>query len=399
MRTAIARIVAYSLADEERDYAECGPAPGQNARQGHIYEDLALVSRWLDGSDLWGRHAASPGPASRDEAEDDGLGGEGAAGRVVIRGYLGQLAWRLDSLLGVGDWPGADVVNILTTDMAEYGVTVASLTDERAGPSAPAGRGGAEAQGSGMDRAGAMSYLMATGLGEDDSDWALDQAVIGTPGPVMAGHSSVTWSRDGGFAVTGPAWRQALPGRSAPAAAVAPLSGPEADGVSRAVRAAEAAAGRSGAAGRGCAAVEAAVARYRRGEAVPDPDGAAAVLVALRLRPVRDFAWSLMDPSHNARHRRLWADLARRAPAGYRAAPASLLAFTAWQAGDGELASVALDLALGDNPRYSMARLLRQALDTGAPPALARLPMTPEEATAACHREPGGGDAAEMGAP
>jgi hypothetical protein len=36
-----------------------------------------------------------------------------------------------------------------------------------------------------------------------------------------------------------------------------------------------------------------------------------------------------------------------------------------------------------DNPRYSMALLLREALDAGAPPSMARLPMTPEEVAAA----------------
>jgi hypothetical protein len=86
-----------------------------------------------------------------------------------------------------------------------------------------------------------------------------------------------------------------------------------------------------------------------------------------------------MDPSHNAAHRRLWTDMVRRAPARYRAPPASLLAFTAWQEGNGALANVALDAALGDDPRYSIAGLLRAALDSGAPPALARLPMTPEQ--------------------
>jgi hypothetical protein len=35
--------------------------------------------------------------------------------------------------------------------------------------------------------------------------------------------------------------------------------------------------------------------------------------------------------------------------------------FCAWQAGDGALANVALDRALADNPRYSMALLLREA--------------------------------------
>jgi hypothetical protein len=64
------------------------------------------------------------------------------------------------------------------------------------------------------------------------------------------------------------------------------------------------------------------------------------------------------------------------------AAPASLLAFVAWQCGDGALANIALDRALADHPGYSMARLLRQVLDSGAPPSLARLPMTPEEVAA-----------------
>jgi hypothetical protein len=59
-----------------------------------------------------------------------------------------------------------------------------------------------------------------------------------------------------------------------------------------------------------------------------------------------------------------------------------LLAFTAWQRGNGALANIALDRALADQPGYSMATLLRQALDGGAPPSMARLPMTPEEVAA-----------------
>ena len=54
----------------------------------------------------------------------------------------------------------------------------------------------------------------------------------------------------------------------------------------------------------------------------------------------------------------------------------------AWQSGDGALANVALDRALADEPRYSMALLLRQVISAGAPPSLARLPMTPEEVAA-----------------
>ena len=55
-------------------------------------------------------------------------------------------------------------------------------------------------------------------------------------------------------------------------------------------------------------------------------------------------------PSHRDAHRRLWTDVVRRAQPGYVAAPASLLAFTAWQAGDGALANIALDRALADDP-------------------------------------------------
>jgi len=43
---------------------------------------------------------------------------------------------------------------------------------------------------------------------------------------------------------------------------------------------------------------------------------------------------------------------------------------------------VALDRVLADDPRYSMAILLREVVDSGAPPRLARLPMSPEEVAA-----------------
>ena len=89
-----------------------------------------------------------------------------------------------------------------------------------------------------------------------------------------------------------------------------------------------------------------------------------------------------MDPGHRDAHLRLWTDLTRRAQPGYIAAPASLLAFTAWQTGNGALANLALDRALADDPGYSMAQLLRDVIDAGTPPSMARLPMTPEEVAA-----------------
>jgi hypothetical protein len=152
----------------------------------------------------------------------------------------------------------------------------------------------------------------------------------------------------------------------------------------------------------GTVAVRDAIRRYRDGEQV-STEHAAWLTVALRQLRVRDDAWARMEPGHRHAHLRLWTDLTRLARPGYVAAPAALLAFCAWQNGDGALANVALDRALADNPRYSMALLLRDALDAGAPPALARLPMTPEEVAAAYDaaeavEEPGDDPDAEGGA-
>jgi len=131
----------------------------------------------------------------------------------------------------------------------------------------------------------------------------------------------------------------------------------------------------------GLEAVAEVIGRYRAGEQV-GPEAAAWLTVVLRDPRVRDDAWARMQPEHRAAHLRLWTDLTRMARPGYVAAPASLLAFVAWQSGNGALANVALDRALADDARYSMAGLLRQAIDSGAPPSLARLPMTPEEVAA-----------------
>jgi hypothetical protein len=132
----------------------------------------------------------------------------------------------------------------------------------------------------------------------------------------------------------------------------------------------------------GLAAVGAMIARYRGGGRFTSDYEIARITVALRDLRVRDDAWARMDPAHADVHQRLWTDVVRRAQPGYVAPPAALLAFVAWQSGDGALANVALDRALADDPGYSMAWLLRQVISAGAPPALARLPMTPEEVAA-----------------
>jgi len=188
-----------------------------------------------------------------------------------------------------------------------------------------------------------------------------------------------------------------LASRAALAAGVAPLGGIARESMRQATRRAEQhiaqllakvrksarlGAARHMIAAEGLAAVGAMIARYRDGGRFATDDEIARISVALRDLRVRDDAWARMDPAHAAAHQRLWIDVVRRAQPRYVAAPAALLAFVAWQSGEGALANVALDRALADDSRYSMALLLRQVITAGAPPSLARLPMTPEEVAA-----------------
>jgi hypothetical protein len=129
----------------------------------------------------------------------------------------------------------------------------------------------------------------------------------------------------------------------------------------------------------GLRAVSHAIDLYRNGGRFASHDQAALLALTLQELRVRDDAWSRMDPEHKEAHVRLWTDLTRLAPGRYVTAPASLLAFTAWQSGNGALANIALDRALEVNPRYTMAVLLQDAINSGEPPWMAHLPMTPEQ--------------------
>ncbi len=170
-------------------------------------------------------------------------------------------------------------------------------------------------------------------------------------------------------------------------AAAAPMRRATDRALSRAGDMVAAAAASGGAAGRllipaGRDAVAEAIACYRDGRRITDWDQLAWLSVTLADLRVRDDAWARMDPAFSAPHQRLWTDLVRRARPEYVPAPASLLAFTAWQVGAGALAVAALDRALAADPRYSMALLLAEAIQAGLPPSAARLPMTPEEVAA-----------------
>jgi hypothetical protein len=189
---------------------------------------------------------------------------------------------------------------------------------------------------------------------------------------------------------------EVLSDRDALAARIAPVTGSAAEAMTRETRRAERIAAQLMASttgtesparqrpvtDEGLTAVQAAISTYREGGSIEHYGQFAWLALVLTSLRIRDDAWARMDPDHRDAHLRLWTELTRHAQPGYIAAPASLLAFTAWQNGNGALANLALDRALADNPSYSMARLLRDVIDAGTPPSMARLPMTPEEVAA-----------------
>ncbi|WP_433432014.1 DUF4192 domain-containing protein [Nonomuraea sp. CA-141351] len=168
----------------------------------------------------------------------------------------------------------------------------------------------------------------------------------------------------------------ALPDREAFAATLAPAGGPDRQAVREATRAAREHA---------AALLDSAPPRYWYDEglrrvreafarsAADEPLSAEEVAwlgVLLTSIVVRDRAMTLLGHYTAAAHIALWGELTRRAEPGYVAAPATLLAFAAYSSGAGTLARIALDRALADNPRYSMAALLDWALSHAAPPSL-----------------------------
>jgi hypothetical protein len=117
----------------------------------------------------------------------------------------------------------------------------------------------------------------------------------------------------------------------------------------------------------GVSAVDCAVARQRAGACLDD-DALAWLTVVLVYVPVRDYAWEAIGGDLGV-HIGLWTDVLRRADPELVAAPATLLAFAAWRAGEGAVASIAVTRALAADPDYQMALLLDQALAGGLSPA------------------------------
>lgn len=98
----------------------------------------------------------------------------------------------------------------------------------------------------------------------------------------------------------------------------------------------------------------------------------AKVIVRLCDLQVRDFALGIMDEEESELFFSAWRWLMRIAPKNYIAAPATLLAVSSYERGDGALANLALKKALDDQPNYALALLLQKVFQSGQSPALFR---------------------------
>ncbi|MFF5444294.1 DUF4192 domain-containing protein [Streptomyces sp. NPDC012888] len=100
-------------------------------------------------------------------------------------------------------------------------------------------------------------------------------------------------------------------------------------------------------------------------------DEAAAVILGLQDREVRDIAAEWMEGEEAPPALRLWRALARRCVGAYRehsAAPLTLAGWVSWSTGDEPTARIALTLALDVDPEYRFAQLLHRACNEGIDP-------------------------------
>ena len=106
---------------------------------------------------------------------------------------------------------------------------------------------------------------------------------------------------------------------------------------------------------------------YTQGRGAEDRELAARVIGRLSDIQVRDFALGSHNDETADAYWQMWRDLLLIAPRGFVAPIASIFAALAYERGEGALAHKALDRALADDERYSLALLLRRVFAAGWP--------------------------------
>jgi hypothetical protein len=115
--------------------------------------------------------------------------------------------------------------------------------------------------------------------------------------------------------------------------------------------------------------VEALVRRHCLGRTSPGDDELARLLRLLAEPVVLDAALSVIGQDTATACVELWTDVLRRTPPEFAAPPATLLGWSAWQAGHGALAWCAVEAALAADPGYALCDELASLLDGAVPPA------------------------------
>ncbi|MGR4884692.1 DUF4192 domain-containing protein [Streptomyces sp. LARHCF249] len=108
-----------------------------------------------------------------------------------------------------------------------------------------------------------------------------------------------------------------------------------------------------------------------RDDALLDHDEAAALILGLQDREIRDIAAEWMEDEEAGPALRLWRALARRCVGAYgehAAAPLTLAGWVSWSTGDEPTARIALGLALRADADYRFAQLLHHACNEGIDP-------------------------------
>lgn len=99
-----------------------------------------------------------------------------------------------------------------------------------------------------------------------------------------------------------------------------------------------------------------------------EPAELASVAVTVTSGARRDEVWTWQSRTHARQAVELWSDAVRRLPPSHVAAPAAVLAFAAWLAGDGALAWCAVDVSRRAQPDHSLAELVAGLLENATSP-------------------------------
>ncbi len=114
--------------------------------------------------------------------------------------------------------------------------------------------------------------------------------------------------------------------------------------------------------------IEATLARALGAGAPPDDGELARLLLALTDLRLRDAAWSSLTRERSREAVAWWTHALTRCPDGLAAAPAALLAWSAWLDGNGALAWCAVDRCEEVEPGYGLARIVADLLERAHPP-------------------------------